>query len=113
NIAGQLREASLTLDSYKSSHLDTVKVGVFEGPPVALLAQAVTEAKLLDPKIRIVIHTDDSDSLAAKVKDERLDFAIGRTPNRRDPLLYTRLGLTKDEIRFVSRRTHPILKSRS
>jgi DNA-binding transcriptional LysR family regulator len=82
-------------------------------PGIALLPQAITRTKQQAPKLRIGVEMEQSNILLEQLQRGRLDFMIGRIPERESAagLSYEELG--DEPACAVVRPGHPLLKSRN
>jgi DNA-binding transcriptional LysR family regulator len=90
-----------------------VDIGTIMTPGIALLPQAITRTKQQAPKLRIGVEMEQSNILLEQLQRGRLDFMIGRIPERQsaEGLSYEELG--DEPACAVVRPGHPLLKARN
>ncbi|MQA19798.1 LysR family transcriptional regulator [Rugamonas rivuli] len=118
-----IRHARMALTSLSLAHEDIVAIkaglsgqvdiGTIMTPGIALLPQAITRTKLQAPKLRIGVEMEQSNILLEQLQRGRLDFMIGRIPERQsaEGLSYEELG--DEPACAVVRPGHPLLKVRN
>jgi DNA-binding transcriptional LysR family regulator len=117
-----IRHARMALTSLSLAHEDIVAIkaglsgqvdiGTIMTPGIALLPQAITRTKQQAPKLRIGVEMEQSNILLEQLQRGRLDFMIGRIPEREGAagLSYEELG--DEPACAVVRPGHPLLKSK-
>ena len=82
-------------------------------PGIALLPQAITRTKQAAPRLRIGVEMEQSNVLLEQLQRGRLDFMIGRIPERQSAqgLSYEELG--DEPACAVVRPGHPLLAARN
>jgi DNA-binding transcriptional LysR family regulator len=118
-----IRHARMALTSLSLAHEEIVArraglagqvdIGTIMTPGIALLPQAITRTKQLAPKLRIGVEMELSNVLLEQLQRGRLDFMIGRIPERESAqgLSYEELG--DEPACAVVRVGHPLMKSKS
>ncbi|ELX09349.1 MULTISPECIES: LysR family transcriptional regulator [Oxalobacteraceae] len=118
-----IRHARMALTSLSLAHEDIVAIkaglsgqvdiGTIMTPGIALLPQAITRTKAQAPKLRIGVEMEQSNILLEQLQRGRLDFMIGRIPERQsaEGLSYEELG--DEPACAVVRPGHPLLKVRN
>lgn len=100
------QESIATLQAGLSGH---VVIGTIIAPALTLVPQAIARAKEEAPNLCIGIEVRTSNDLVLRLKQERLDFLIGRILEQEDErdLLYE--DINEEFECVVARRGHPIL----
>jgi DNA-binding transcriptional LysR family regulator len=118
-----IRHARMALTSLSLAHEDIVAIkaglsgqvdiGTIMTPGIALLPQAITRTKQQAPRLRIGVEMEQSNILLEQLQRGRLDFMIGRIPERSsaEGLSYEELG--DEPACAVVRIGHPLLKARN
>ncbi|MRX09045.1 LysR family transcriptional regulator [Pseudoduganella sp. FT25W] len=118
-----IRHARMALTSLSAAHEDIVAIkaglsgqvdiGTIMTPGIALLPQAITRTKQHAPKLRIGVEMEQSNVLLEQLQRGRLDFMIGRIPEREsaEGLSYEELG--DEPACAVVRAGHPLLKAKN
>ncbi len=114
-----IRHARMALTSLSLAHEDIVaiksgltgqvEIGTIMTPGIALLPRALTRLKQQAPRLRVGVEMEQSNVLLEQLRRGRLDFMIGRIPERESAtgLSYEELG--DEPACAVVRPGHPLL----
>ncbi len=114
-----IRHARMALTSLSLAHEDIValksgltgqvEIGTIMTPGIALLPRALTRIKQQAPRLRVGVEMEQSNVLLEQLRRGRLDFMIGRIPERESAagLSYEELG--DEPACAVVRPGHPLL----
>lgn len=117
-----IRHARMALTSLSLAHEDIVAIkaglagqvdiGTIMTPGIELLPKAITRTKQQAPRLRIGVEMEQSNILLEQLQRGRLDFMIGRIPERHssEGLSYEELG--DEPACAVVRPGHPLLSAR-
>ncbi|MFC0170057.1 LysR family transcriptional regulator [Pseudoduganella danionis] len=117
-----IRHARMALTSLSLAHEDIVAIkaglagqvdiGTIMTPGIELLPKAITRTKQQAPRLRIGVEMEQSNILLEQLQRGRLDFMIGRIPERHssEGLAYEELG--DEPACAVVRPGHPLLSAR-
>ncbi|MYM39336.1 LysR family transcriptional regulator [Duganella qianjiadongensis] len=117
-----IRHARMALTSLSLAHEDIVAIkaglagqvdiGTIMTPGIELLPKAITRTKQQAPRLRIGVEMEQSNILLEQLQRGRLDFMIGRIPERHssEGLSYEELG--DEPACAVVRAGHPLLSAR-
>lgn len=118
-----IRHARMALTSLSLAHEDIVAIkaglsgqvdiGTIMTPGIALLPQAITRTKQQAPKLRIGVEMELSNVLLEQLQRGRLDFMIGRIPERESAQGLSYEELADEPACAVVRVGHPLLKSKN
>jgi DNA-binding transcriptional LysR family regulator len=118
-----IRHARMALTSLSLAHEDIVAIksgltgqvdiGTIMTPGIALLPRALTRIKQQAPRLRVGVEMEQSNVLLEQLRRGRLDFMIGRIPERESAagLSYEELG--DEPACAVVRPGHPLLASKN
>jgi DNA-binding transcriptional LysR family regulator len=114
-----IRHARMALTSLSLAHEDIVaiksgltgqvEIGTIMTPGISLLPRAITRVKQQAPRLRVGVEMEQSNVLLEQLRRGRLDFMIGRIPEREsaEGLSYEELG--DEPACAVVRPGHPLL----
>ena len=117
-----IRHARMALTSLSLAHEDIVAIkagltgqvdiGTIMTPGISLLPQAISKTKQQAPRLRIGVEMEQSNVLLEQLQRGRLDFMIGRIPERESAagLSYEELG--DEPACAVVRPGHPLLSEK-
>ncbi len=118
-----IRHARMALTSLSLAHEDIVAIksgltgqvdiGTIMTPGIALLPRALTRIKQQAPRLRVGVEMEQSNVLLEQLRRGRLDFMIGRIPERESAagLSYEELG--DEPACAVVRPGHPLLTAKN
>jgi DNA-binding transcriptional LysR family regulator len=118
-----IRHARMALTSLSLAHEDIVAIkagltgqvdiGTIMTPGIALLPRALTRIKQQAPRLRVGVEMEQSNVLLEQLRRGRLDFMIGRIPERESAagLSYEELG--DEPACAVVRPGHPLLAAKN
>jgi DNA-binding transcriptional LysR family regulator len=118
-----IRHARMALTSLSLAHEDIVAIksgltgqvdiGTIMTPGIALLPRALTRIKQQAPRLRVGVEMEQSNVLLEQLRRGRLDFMIGRIPERESAagLSYEELG--DEPACAVVRRGHPLMTAKN
>ncbi|NRR30761.1 LysR family transcriptional regulator [Oxalobacteraceae bacterium] len=114
-----IRHARMALTSLSLAHEDIVaiksgltgqvEIGTIMTPGMALLPRAISEIKRQAPRLRIGVQMEQSNLLLEQLRRGRLDFMIGRIPERESAAGLSYEELTDEPACAVVRVGHPLL----
>ncbi|KQQ40520.1 LysR family transcriptional regulator [Duganella sp. Leaf126] len=117
-----IRHARMALNSLSLAHEDIVAIkaglagqvdiGTIMTPGIALLPQAITRTKQAAPHLRIGVEMEQSNVLIEQLQRGRLDFMIGRIPERQSAEGFSYEELGDEPACAVVRPGHPLLAQR-
>jgi DNA-binding transcriptional LysR family regulator len=87
-----------------------VRLGAVTGPALDRVLPAVRAARLALPRVTCEVEVAPSDPLADLLLAGRLDFALGRLPEGRDPGLFDLEPLDEEPVSLVVRPGHALLR---
>jgi DNA-binding transcriptional LysR family regulator len=116
-----IRHARMALTSLSLAHDDIVaikaglagqvEIGTIMTPGMALLPRALSQVKQVAPRLRIGVQMEQSNILLEQLRRGRLDFMIGRIPERDGAAGLGYEELTDEPACAVVRVGHPLLAS--
>ena len=114
-----IRHARMALTSLSLAHDDIVaiksglagqvEIGTIMTPGMALLPRALSQVKQAAPRLRIGVQMEQSNVLMEQLQRGRLDFMIGRIPERDSSAGLSYEELTDEPACAVVRVGHPLL----
>jgi DNA-binding transcriptional LysR family regulator len=107
-----LLQADEEICALSQGHSGCVTVGSVIAPMVELLAESVARVNAKYPKLKITIDLDVSDTLANKLIEGKIDFALARLPQGQDHATFSYHELWGEGIHFLCGDNHPLTKKR-
>ncbi|MGV7206934.1 LysR family transcriptional regulator [Oxalobacteraceae bacterium A2-2] len=118
-----IRHARMALTSLSLAHEDIVAIksgltgqvdiGSIMTPGIALLPRAITKIKQTSPRLRIGVEMEQSNILLEQLQRGRLDFMIGRIPERQSAAGLSYEELSDEPACAVVRTGHPLMGARN
>lgn len=109
-VIAELTETGAELIALRRGQSGSVSVGAVTAPALELLVPAVENIGRSHPLLQITIEIATSDRLARRVAERKLDFALARIPADLDPSLFEYEQIGEEELCFVCRNGHPLLR---
>lgn len=109
-ILSELQETGEELNALLAGHSGRVAIGTVMAPAVELVVPVISALTREHPNLKIAVAVETSDVLAERVHQGVMDFAIGRLPGRFDPSAFDYQEINSEELCFVCRDTHPLLR---
>jgi len=99
-------EAIATLRAGLSGH---VSIGTIVTPALTIIPRAILRAKEEAPNLSIGVEVGTSNDLVVKLKQERLDFLVGRIREQQDEPSLIYEDMTEEAVCVVARKDHPLV----
>ena len=104
-----LEHGQASIDALRAGLLGSVKIGVIAAPTMTLIPMAIARTKEEAPDLCISVDVSTSDELVGRLKQEQLDFLIGRILGQEnDPSLLFE-DLAEEIVCVVCRSGHPLV----
>jgi len=104
-----LSEAGQELQALKAGHFGSVNVGAIPGAAMTLLPAAVAEVARKNPRLRVSLLVENSDILLERLRQNKLDFMVGRLFERHDKTHLQYEALAEEQVCAIVRPGHPML----
>lgn len=103
-----LEHGQTSIDTLCAGLSGKVKIGVIVAPTMTLIPQVIARAKEEAPSLCISVDVSTSDELVGRLKQEQLDFLVGRILGQEDDPSLLFEDLAEEIVCVLCRRDHPL-----
>ncbi len=107
-ILAELADAGRDLSDSAEGTRGHVALGAVTGPALDRVLPALRTARLALPRVTVEVEVGPSDLLADLLLAARLDFALARVPEGRDPALFDLRPIGPEPVSLVTRAGHAL-----
>jgi len=102
----EISEAGRDIGDMSDGSIGHVRLGSVTGPAMDRVLPALRAARLALPRVTVEVEVNTSDLLGEQLLSGRIDFALARLPEGRDPALFDITMLGDEPVSLVVRRGH-------
>ncbi|HYD99474.1 MAG TPA: LysR family transcriptional regulator [Alphaproteobacteria bacterium] len=108
-VLAELEQAAGEIAALRAGDSGSVAIGTVMAPAVEIVVDAIEAVRRDHPRLQIAVEVETSVHLVERVRDGRLDFAIGRIPRGVDPAPFSYDEIGEEEMSIICRHDHPLL----
>jgi DNA-binding transcriptional LysR family regulator len=106
----EIGEAARDLDESAAGTSGEVRIGAVTGPAIEHILPVLRDIRRTTPNVSVAVEVATSDVLGDMLIDGKLDFALSRYPENREPSLFSGTPIGAEPISIIVRAGHPLLR---